>query len=84
MAEKTRWLSPVPMVDDFGDPIVDTFIDGKTRQGPWGIMTAKSFARHGYRRLGTGYGQKYVKQADGKWLCVEGSSYDSAGNKVKD
>ena len=36
-----------------------------------GMMTPASHDYYG-RGLGTGYGQKYMKQADGKWLKVEG------------
>jgi hypothetical protein len=35
-------------------------------------MTLKSWRLHGFGKLGTGYGQKYEKQADGRWLKVEG------------
>jgi hypothetical protein len=65
------WVGHVGKTDDFGDEIVDTFIDGKTLQGPWAMMTPKSAAMHGVGRLGTGYGQMY-KLKNGKWLKVEG------------
>ncbi len=58
--------------DDFDQRIVDQFIDGRTRRGPWAIMTPESFAAHGSGKLGTGYGQRFQKQADGRWLKVEG------------
>jgi hypothetical protein len=69
--DKVYWLSPVGKADDFGDTVADTIIDGKTKMGPWGLMTPKSFARYGVG-LGLGRGQKYSKQPDGKWLKVEG------------
>lgn len=72
MNEAVYWLSPVDKNDDFGDTIKDVMIDGKTKQGPWGLMTPASWAKHGVGKLGTGYGQKYQKQTDGKWLKVEG------------
>lgn len=65
------WTSPVNQKDDFGNIIDDVIIDGKTKEGPWGIMTPESFSKHGIR-LGTGFGQKYQKQKDGKWLKIEG------------
>lgn len=68
---KTYWLSPVGEVDDFGDRITDEIIDGVTNLGPWALMTPKSFERYG-RGLGTGRGQRYRRQSDGKWLKVEG------------
>lgn len=68
------WLSPVGKNDDFGDPITDEIIDGKSSMGPWGLMTAASWARHSGTggRLGTGLGQRFKKQSDGRWLKVEG------------
>lgn len=71
MPEKVYWLSPVGDLDDFGNAIHDTFIDGKTRLGPWGLMTPEAHAALGCG-LGLGRGQKYVKQADGRWLKTEG------------
>ena len=65
------WHGDIGKDDDFNDPITDTFIDGVTVHGPWAIMTPASHERHG-RGLGTGQGQKYKKQADGRWLKVEG------------
>ena len=41
--KETYWLSPVGDVDDFGDTIEDIIIDGKTKEGPWALMTPKSF-----------------------------------------
>lgn len=70
------WVSPVPDVDDFNDFIMDEFIDGKTRHGPWAMMTPKSWEFHGIGRLGTGYGQRYKLTHDinGRkwWSKVEG------------
>jgi hypothetical protein len=65
------WLSPVGEVDDFEDKISDEIIDGKTIYGPWALMTPISIKIHGVGRLGTGYGQRYKKQSDGKWLKVD-------------
>lgn len=65
------WIGEVPMYDDFDLPIGKTFIDGRTKSGPWAIMQPKSFAKYGVG-LGTGKGQKYEKQPDGKWLKIEG------------
>lgn len=70
--KKSYWLSPVGAADDFGSPIDTVIIDGKTRMGPWALMTPDSFEKFGTGKLGTGYGQKYEKQEDGKWLKIEG------------
>lgn len=67
---KVYWLSEVPEVDDFGDKIEKSFIDGKTKQGPWAIMTPKSFKKHGVR-FGLGWGQLYQLTDDGKWLKTD-------------
>lgn len=67
----TYWLSPVNATDDFGAEIDDTIYDGATTMGPWALMAPKSFRRYG-RGVGTGVGQRYNKQPDGKWLKVEG------------
>jgi hypothetical protein len=67
----TYWIGKVPEKDDFGKPIKDFFVDGKTKSGPWAMMTLASYRVHGVG-LGLGKGQQYEKQDDGKWLKVEG------------
>ena len=69
---KRYWLGPMNRTDDFGYPIRNIFIDGKTKQGPWAIMSPQMWKLHGFGLLGTGYGQKYEKQVDGRWLKTEG------------
>jgi hypothetical protein len=66
------WLSPLSDTDDFGVPYTAVMYDAKTRMGPWANMTEESFKQHGYGKLGLGLGQKYAKQADGRWLKVAG------------
>mgnify|MGYP003388125620 CR=1 FL=1 len=65
------WIGYVPTKDDFDDIIIDEFIDGKTRMGPWAIMSPSNFSLYG-AGLGTGLGQRYKKQDNGNWLKVEG------------
>jgi hypothetical protein len=72
MTKQVFWIGSVGPTDDFGDRIVKEFIDGRSVYGPWGIFTPKSWQAHGIRRLGTGLGQRYKLQDDGKWLKVEG------------
>lgn len=69
---KRYWAGTIGPRDDFGEPITDEFIDGLARGQRWAIMTPASFATHGYGRLGTGFGQRYRKQPDGRWLKIEG------------
>lgn len=67
------YKSSTGLRDDFGYLITNSFVDGKTIHGPWGIMASgQSFAINGCGRLGTGYGQRYEKQKDGRWMKVEG------------
>ena len=70
-ARQVYWLSPLGAADDFGIPIAQEFVDGKTRLGPWAIMAPSSFKIMGVG-LGLGRGQRYERQADGRWLKVEG------------
>ena len=66
------WLGEAPAKCNIGgEPIVDKFVDGNTKFGPWGFMCVNCHARHGYG-LGTGKGQLYQKQEDGRWLKVGG------------
>ena len=69
--EDKYWMGSVGEEDDFGNPIKDEFIDGKTRMGPWANMSPESFKQYGVG-LGTGRGQKYKKQPDGKWKKIQG------------
>ena len=69
--EDKRWYSPVGEADDFRMTIVDTVIDGKTRMGPWALMTPESHAAYGCG-LGMGQGQRYRLRPDGIWIKVEG------------
>jgi hypothetical protein len=65
------WQGSTRSTDDFGRPITTEFVDGKTVMGPWASMAPESFRIFGVG-LGNGRGQRYVKQADGRWLKVEG------------
>ena len=71
-ADKSQkfWLGSVPSEDDFGDPITDEFIDGRTVSGSWAFMTPRNHYDRGVG-LGTGRGQLYKKQQDGRFLKVE-------------
>ncbi len=66
-----RWINPAPTKCDIcNEKLVDTFIDGKTTIGPWGILCEKCFDQYGVG-LGTNKGQKY--QFDNKyWIKIDG------------
>ena len=65
------WLGSDPeMCDICGEPIIDEFVDGRTRQGPWGMLCPSCHEIQGVG-LGVGRGQKYRKQPDGQWLKIE-------------
>lgn len=64
------WTGIVTATDDFGDWIRNEFVDGRTRQGSWAIMTPKSHVIHGVG-LGKGKGQRYRLQDDGRWKKVQ-------------
>ena len=67
--------------DDFGDTftkkegevVYDSATKGRNgRAGMWATMTQKSYDMNGLGRLGTGFGQKYVRNAAGEFHKVEG------------
>lgn len=61
---RKRWLGDIPTKCDVsGDPITDTFIDGRTVMGPWAIMHPKTHKIYGVG-LGIGSGQRYVRETD--------------------
>lgn len=61
--------------DDFNVPFThkkgEVVYDAKTVMGPWATMTEASFKKYG-GKLGTGFGQKYVRNAEGELHKVEG------------
>lgn len=66
------WCGPAPEECDIcHTSLTTTFIDGATTYGPWGCMCVSCHAMDG-RGLGTGHGQKYERQPDGRWLKVAG------------
>ena len=48
--------------------------DGKTRQGPWAIMSETAWELYGCGRLGAGFGQKYRRNEAGEFYISEGMS----------
>ena len=71
-ARQVFWLGRVPSYCQVsGTPITDEFVDGRSANGQWAIMHPETFAALGHP-FGPGFGQKYKKQSDGKWLKVAG------------
>jgi hypothetical protein len=71
-AKKVYWAGKIGETDDFGNPYGNVMYDAKTFRGRWANMSEHSFNVFGVPGLGIGNGQKYEKQADGRWLKVEG------------
>lgn len=71
--DKVYWIGPAPAKCDIcGKPIGNTFVDGKTLpQNMWGMLDLACHRMHGVG-LGTGRGQMYRRQENGRWLKVEG------------
>ena len=68
------WMGPAPQkCDTCENKITDKFYDAKTSYGPWGNMCPSCFYMGpGLGELGTGFGQEYTKQKDGRWLKTGG------------
>lgn len=73
---KVYWMSPVPTACELTGRVSAThddiakdgeFVDGKTKMGPWACMCIRCHDRYGVG-LGMGKGQRYTRQADGRWL----------------
>lgn len=71
MADKFWAGNPPKQCDLCGTPLLSRFIDGKTVHGPWGCLCVSCHAFEGYG-LGTGRGQQYDLQKDGRWKKTGG------------
>jgi len=64
------WIGMAPLRCDLcKTDIVDEFIDGGTRHGPWGFMCPTCHQVHGVG-LGMGRGQRYRREAEGEITCT--------------
>lgn len=63
--------SPVVNCDLCTRPLIKKFYDAKTNRGPWGMLCNSCFITDGVG-LGTGRGQKFERQSDGRWLKTGG------------
>ena len=67
---KVIWHGSEPEKCDIcGNLILNEFVDGKTRMGPWGILCLNCYNLHGMG-LGIGKGQLYTKQY--QWVKTGG------------
>jgi hypothetical protein len=67
------WCGEGPKVCQICDrPIAEVFVDGRTQWDCWAFMCRDCHETHG-EGLGTGKGQLYGKQSDGRWKKIEPS-----------
>lgn len=68
----TYWQGTEPARCEIsGQRITAVFYDAKLPAAGWAIMGLEAFARLRCE-TGTGHGQRYEKQEDGRWLKTEG------------
>lgn len=69
-----QWLGPAPTkCDTCGQPIVDTFYDAATIHRMWACMCPNcQVFGPGLNKVGTGIGQEYKKNKEGKWIKTAG------------
>ena len=67
------WIGSVPTHCEVCKiPINNEFVDGRVPGlGCWAIMHPTYYKQNG-GKFGQGFGQRYQKQFDGRWLKVEG------------
>ena len=69
---KVYWCgSPPPACDCCGIAIHAEFVDGATKGGAWHALHPACHREIGVG-FGIGKGQRYERQADARWLRVEG------------
>lgn len=66
---KKIWMGSTKC-DICGEELTKTLIDGRTSNGSWAVMCPKCHKIHGVG-LGTGKGQKYVRDTEGDFVKVE-------------
>ena len=66
---KKIWMGSTKC-DICGEELSKTIIDGMTANGSWAVMCPKCHKIHGVG-LGTGKGQKYVRDTEGDFVKVE-------------
>lgn len=73
MKKRVHWLGNLPdSCQICSRPFGGTMYNARTSPlGPWANMCRACFVASG-GQLGTGYGQEYERQRDGRWLKVAG------------
>ena len=66
---KKIWMGSTKC-DICGEELTKTLIDGRTSNGSWAVMCPKCHKIQGVG-LGTGKGQKYVRDTEGDFVKVE-------------
>jgi hypothetical protein len=70
--EPRYWTGDAPAQCDIcNGGFASVFIDGRTKTGQWANMCRQCFHLYGVG-LGTGKGQSYAQQNDGRWLKTGG------------
>lgn len=65
------WIGQAPESCDVCErKLMLSFVDGKTRMGPWAIMCPTCRVEVGPAKLGLGMGQKFERKPGGSWVKV--------------
>jgi hypothetical protein len=73
MTKEVYYAAAPHQCDICENKIKNVMYDAPTKMGPWANMCLSCWVRHRrYPTLGTGRGQMYEKQPDGRWLKVSG------------
>lgn len=69
------WMGSKPVSCDLcKQPLTNTFVDGRTKLGPWGMLCKPCHNTHGVG-LGTGKGQAYRRVGD-QWIDTRDIAQD--------
>lgn len=70
------WVGEAPTHCDLcKQRLLHSFVDGRTRMGPWAIMCPTCRLNYGPLELGPGRGQKYERRGEGpttRWVKTAG------------
>jgi hypothetical protein len=75
MSKPVYWNGKITHCQITNKPLGDVMYDARLPTGQWGNIGQEAF--EAYRcRLGVGFGQKYERQEDDRWLLIEGGMND--------